>query len=85
MRKNRFFKSDKVGLFVFWKSLTKLFQDEAGNVCKDILIKLNMKLAVAGFNYRFGHKGEGDAGSTMGNDLGFRVIIIEPILMGMKW
>ncbi len=52
---------------------------------KDILIKrLNMKLAVAGFNYRFGHKGEGDAEllRKLGNDLGFRVIIIEPIRHG---
>ncbi|NLP14012.1 MAG: bifunctional riboflavin kinase/FAD synthetase [Clostridium sp.] len=52
---------------------------------KDILIKrLNMKLAVAGFNYRFGHRGEGDVDllRKLGKDLGFRVIIIEPIKQG---
>ena len=52
---------------------------------KVILIKrLNMKLAVAGFNYRFGHRGEGDVDllRKLGKDLGFRVIIIEPIKQG---
>jgi len=54
---------------------------------KDILIKrLNMKLAVAGFNYRFGHKGEGDADllRKLGKNFGFRVIIIEPIKQGYE-
>lgn len=49
---------------------------------KDILLKrLGAKLAVAGFDYRFGYKGEGDADllKEMGRAFNFRVIIIPPI------
>ncbi|WP_265443528.1 bifunctional riboflavin kinase/FAD synthetase [Acetivibrio straminisolvens] len=51
---------------------------------KDILVgKFNMRLAVAGFNYRFGYRGQGDTGllHKMGNELGFKVIVIEPIML----
>lgn len=49
---------------------------------KDILIdKLKIKLAVVGFNYRFGHMGKGDAEylKKCGEKFGFRVIIIPPV------
>ncbi len=49
---------------------------------KDILIKrLGAKLAVAGFDYRFGYNGQGDVNllKEMGKALNFRVIIIPPI------
>ena len=49
---------------------------------KDILIdKLNMKLVVVGFNYKFGHMGQGDARllQNLGRKHGFKVIIIEPV------
>lgn len=52
------------------------------NFVRDILIdKLRIKLAVAGFHYRFGYKGEGDAEflKELGGKYGFRVIIIPPI------
>ncbi|GAE87523.1 riboflavin kinase [Acetivibrio straminisolvens JCM 21531] len=51
---------------------------------KDILVgKFNMRLAVAGFNYRFGYRGQGDTEllHKMGNELGFKVIVIEPIML----
>lgn len=49
---------------------------------KDVLIgRLGAKLAVAGFDYRFGYKGMGDTNllKDMGRALNFRVIIIPPI------
>jgi riboflavin kinase / FMN adenylyltransferase len=49
---------------------------------KRILVeKLNAKLAVAGFNYRFGYKGQGDveALKEFGIKFGFKVIVIPPI------
>lgn len=52
---------------------------------KDILVeRLNMKLAVAGFNYRFGYRGMGDTEllRKLGRKYGFRVIVIEPVMLG---
>lgn len=52
---------------------------------KDILVdKLNMRLAVAGFDYRFGYKGQGDTDllAELGKELGFKVVIIKPIKCG---
>lgn len=49
---------------------------------KDILIyKLKMRLAVAGFDYRFGYKGQGDVSllKELGKTYNFKVIIIPPI------
>ncbi|MCX8130103.1 MAG: bifunctional riboflavin kinase/FAD synthetase [Clostridia bacterium] len=49
---------------------------------KDILVdKLNTKLAVAGFDYRFGYKGSGDTEllKELGKKYGFKVIVIPPI------
>lgn len=49
---------------------------------KDVLVdRLKMKLAVAGFNYRFGFRGQGDVEllKELGKKFGFRVIIIPPI------
>lgn len=46
--------------------------------------KLNMKLAVAGFDYRFGFRGQGDVHllRKLGEKLGYQVIIIDPIKIG---
>jgi riboflavin kinase/FMN adenylyltransferase len=43
--------------------------------------KLKIKLAVAGFDYRFGYKGSGDVDllKDMGEKLNFKVIVIPPI------
>ncbi len=52
---------------------------------RDILCgRLNIKLAVAGFNYRFGYKGAGDAKmlDSLGKKYGFRVIAIPPVMSG---
>jgi riboflavin kinase/FMN adenylyltransferase len=48
------------------------------NVLKD---RLNIRLAVAGFDYRFGYRGQGDTGllKEMGKKLGFGVIIVPPV------
>ncbi|MDP4179795.1 MAG: bifunctional riboflavin kinase/FAD synthetase [Bacillota bacterium] len=49
---------------------------------KDILVdKLNIKLAVTGFDYRFGYKGQGDVNmlEEAGKKFGFKVIIIPPV------
>ena len=49
---------------------------------KDILLKrLGAKLIVAGFDYRFGYKGQGDVNllKEMGKTMNFSVIVIPPI------
>lgn len=72
-------------------SLTYLYFDEFDenysrtkpeSFVKDILLKrLGAKLAVAGFDYRFGYNGQGDVNllREMGQALNFRVIVIPPI------
>lgn len=52
---------------------------------REILVdRLNIKLAVAGYNYRFGYKGLGDIEllKNLGALYGFKVIIIPPIKVG---
>lgn len=46
-----------------------------------LLDKLGAKLVIAGFNYRFGYKGQGDVEllRTMGKKFNFNVIIIPPV------
>lgn len=46
-----------------------------------LLDKLGAQLVIAGFNYRFGYKGQGDIDllRTMGKKFNFRVIIIPPV------
>lgn len=49
---------------------------------KNILVDgLNMKLAVVGFNYRFGHMGKGDPEllKRLGDKYGFRVVVVPPV------
>jgi riboflavin kinase/FMN adenylyltransferase len=49
---------------------------------KEILVdRLKVKLVVAGFNYRFGYKGQGDTDylKELGKEFGFRVVVIPPI------
>lgn len=49
---------------------------------KEILIdKLKMKLVVAGYDYRFGYKGEGNVKflKTLGKKYDFKVVIIPPV------
>lgn len=49
---------------------------------RDILVgRLKMRLAVAGFDYRFGYRGEGDAVllRELGKKYNFKVVIIPPI------
>lgn len=52
------------------------------NFAKEVLLgKLNAKLVVAGFNYRFGYNGQGDSKllKELGKKYNFKVIIIPPI------
>ena len=72
-------------------SLDYLYFDEFNEVfsrlkperfIKDVLVdKLGMKLAVAGFDYRFGYKGTGDTKllQELGKKYNYKVIIIPPI------
>ena len=49
---------------------------------KNILVDgLNMRLAVVGFNYRFGYMGKGDPEllKRLGDKYGFRVIVVPPV------
>ena len=51
---------------------------------RDILVKkLGIKLAVVGFNYRFGYGGKGDVDllKKLGNQYGFSVIVIPPVMI----
>lgn len=54
---------------------------------EEVLVKrLRIKLAVVGFNYRFGYMGKGDADllKSLGQKYGFRVIIIPPVRIGSE-
>jgi len=48
-----------------------------------LMDRLNAKLLVAGFDYRFGYKGKGDAEllKSLGRDNGIEVIIIPPVMV----
>ena len=49
---------------------------------KDILVdKLNIKIAIAGFDYRFGYRGQGNTNilQKLGKLYGFKVIVIPPV------
>lgn len=66
----------------FDENLMKLQPEE---FVKNILIdKLNTKLVVVGFDYRFGHKASGDVEDLkeLGKKYGFKVIVLEPIYIG---
>ncbi len=63
----------------FDEAYSRLEPDE---FIEDVLInKLKIRLAVVGFNYRFGYMGKGDAEylKKRGEELGFRVIIVPPL------
>jgi riboflavin kinase/FMN adenylyltransferase len=63
----------------FDEAFSRLSPDE---FIKSILVdKLNIRLAVVGFNYRFGYMGRGDVEylRKSGEKLGFRVIVIPPV------
>lgn len=51
---------------------------------KIIIEKLNAKLVVVGFNYRFGYqaKGDGEYLKKLGKEIGFDVIIVPPVNIG---
>jgi len=63
----------------FYEAFSRLSPDE---FIKNILIDtLNIRLAVVGFNYRFGYLGKGDVEylKKSGEKYGFRVIVIPPV------
>lgn len=54
---------------------------------KTILVdKLKIRLAVVGFNYRFGYMGKGDVEflKRSGEKLGFRVIVVPPVKVNLE-
>jgi riboflavin kinase/FMN adenylyltransferase len=57
------------------------------NFIKDILVKkLEARIVVVGFNYRYGHKGRGDLEllEKLGTECGFRLIVIPPVRIDNK-
>lgn len=70
---------ERVYLMNFNKNVMRLSPKQ---FVEDILIsKLHVKLAVVGFNYRFGYKAKGDSNylKKLGKELGFEVIVVEPV------
>lgn len=69
--------------FLYLDQFTEEFSRlDAKSFVKEVLVKkLKAKLVVAGFNYRFGFKGQGDTNllKSLGQEFGFKVIIIPPI------
>lgn len=69
--------------FAYFDEFTEDFsRTEPESFVKDILVdRLKMKLAVAGFDYRFGYKGQGDTNllKHLGEKYNFKVVIIPPI------
>lgn len=75
---------NKVGLdyIYFEKFDEKYSRIKPEDFVREILVKkLKMKLAVAGYDYRFGYKGEGDINllKELGKKYGFKVVIIPPV------
>lgn len=69
--------------YVYYEEFNEKFSKmEPEEFVKKILVdRLNMRLAVAGFDYTFGHKGKGNAAllEELGQSLGFRTLIIPPV------
>ncbi|NSW90727.1 MAG: bifunctional riboflavin kinase/FAD synthetase [Firmicutes bacterium] len=69
--------------YLFYEDFDEPFSKlEPEEFVKDVLVgNLNIKLAVAGFDYTFGYKGRGNADllKELGEKYNFRVIIIPPI------
>ena len=74
--------------YLFYEEFSESFSKmKPVDFVKDILVgKLNIKLAVAGFDYTFGYKGEGDAAllKKLGEQYGFRTVIVPPIKINDK-
>jgi len=69
--------------YVFFEEFNENFSKiPAEDFVKNILVdRFRIKLAVAGFNYRFGHKGRGDVKllEELGKTYNFKVIIVPPV------
>ncbi|NMB97448.1 MAG: bifunctional riboflavin kinase/FAD synthetase [Clostridiaceae bacterium] len=69
--------------YLFYEEFDENFaRMEPADFVKNILVdKLKIKLAVAGFNYTFGYKGEGNAVllKKLGEQYGFTTVIVPPI------
>lgn len=72
--------------YLFYEEFNETFSKlKPREFIKNILVdKLRIKLAVAGFDYTFGYKGQGDAKllKEMGEEYGFQTVIIPPIKVG---
>lgn len=72
---------EKIYNIDFDKNFMKLLPEE---FVKNILVdKLNTKLVVVGFDYRFGHKASGNVETLkdLGKKYGFQVIVLQPIFV----
>ncbi|HEX2925946.1 MAG TPA: bifunctional riboflavin kinase/FAD synthetase, partial [Ruminiclostridium sp.] len=70
---------DNLYLDEFNEAFSRMSPEEF--VVKILKGKLNTKLAVAGYDYRFGYKGEGNISllTEFGKKYGFKVVVIPPI------
>ncbi|NLC69409.1 MAG: bifunctional riboflavin kinase/FAD synthetase [Clostridiaceae bacterium] len=69
--------------YLFYEEFDETFSRlQPEEFIKEILVRyFDIKLAVVGFDYVFGHKGRGNAGllKKLGQKYGFKVIVIPPI------
>lgn len=74
--------------YLFYENFDESFSRmQPEEFVRDILVnRLNIKLAVAGFDYTFGYKGTGNADllKELGQKYGFKVVIIPPIKINDK-
>lgn len=78
---------EKTGLdYLYFQKFDKDFMKmKPETFVRDVLVqKFNMKLAVVGFDYRFGYKGTGDIEllKRLENQYGFKVEVIQPVKIG---
>lgn len=81
------FKAMGIDLLFLSKFNENLISMSPEDFVKNILVnKLNAKLVVIGFNFRFGYKAKGDREllKELGQKLGFEVIVIEPVMKNNK-
>ena len=85
--KKRIFQDCGIDILVLDEFNQKLMALSPEKFVEDILVKiLNCKIAIVGFDYRFGYKGRGDTIllKELGKKYGFEVIIIDAVMMNEK-
>ncbi|HZJ76549.1 MAG TPA: bifunctional riboflavin kinase/FAD synthetase [Oscillospiraceae bacterium] len=85
--KQKIFKSLGVELLYLEEFNEDLMVLDPEDFVKNILLdKLNCRIVVAGFDYSFGYRGEGnvDTLKRMGKKYGFKVYVIQPVVINCK-